>query len=648
MDHRLIALSGPLTGQVLALGEEEVTFGRHPSSSVCLAEAGVSRRHAVVRRRGDGLELIDLDSRHGTFVNGLPVGERVLEDGDRVVIGGSTFLVRLEGEGAAAAGRGAGVELSQSALLHETARSLALGSAVYLAPERLPDDRVSRSLGALLAIAAALQRHRTVRPLADELLDRLLDAVPAARGVVLLLEDDGASFTAAASRARGGSPDTLAVSRTALDRALAERSGLLVRDVGRSARGAWESSESLRAARVHALLCVPLVEDGRALGALYLDQSGDGPERAGGPPFDEHHLELVTAVADLAARPLAAARRWERLERENERLQEAVLGGGLIGESPAMRRVAERIARIAPTESTVLLRGESGTGKEVTARALHRASSRRRGPFVAVNCAALVETLLESELFGHERGAFTGATTAKQGRLEVADGGTLFLDEVGEMPPAQQAKLLRVLEDRTFTRVGGNRSIRVDVRIVAATNRDLEAAVAEGAFRRDLYYRVAVITLTLPPLRERGRDVLLLASHFAERTAAKVGRRVSGFSDAARARLVRYDWPGNVRELANAVEHAVVLGQDEVIRLGDLPESVLEEPPPGETAKTAEGAETAPATYHQALNRLKRHLILEALDAVGGNVTRAAERLDLHPNHLHRLMTNLGLREELG
>jgi DNA-binding NtrC family response regulator len=352
-------------------------------------------------------------------------------------------------------------------------------------------------------------------------------------------------------------------------------------------------------------------------------------------------------VADLASGPLAAVRRFERLEQENERLQEAVLGGGLIGESPAMRRVAERIARIAPTESTVLLRGESGTGKEVTARALHRASPRRRGPFVAVNCAALVETLLESELFGHERGAFTGATTTKQGRLETADGGTLFLDEVGEMPAGQQAKLLRVLEDRTFSRVGGNRSIRLDVRIVAATNRDLEAAVAQGSFRRDLYYRLAVITLALPPLRERGRDVLLLARHFADRTAADVGRRVAGFSDAARARLMSYDWPGNVRELANAVEHAVVLGRDEVIRLDDLPESVLEEPPRGETAETAE-ADPAPATYHQALNRLKRHLILEAVEAAGGNVTRAAERLDLHPNHLHRLITNLGLREEPG
>jgi len=670
MDYRLIALTGPPGGQVFEIPEGELSIGRQAACDLRLAESTVSRRHALVRREGDRVELVDLDSRHGTFVNGLPVGERTLEDGDRVVIGGSTFLVRLQPDTTAGAESASAMVSDTAGLaadLAETALSLPVASALFLDRARLDgalaaDDRVARSLAALLGITTAVQRHRRVRPLVDELLDRLLEALPAQRAAVLLSDGPsedgdagGESFATVAARqpSTPGEPEEIAphpfeISGTALDRVMRERSGLLAADV--HAEHDLAGAESVHVAGVRSLLCVPLLdplaghgendpgrgEEPAPLGVIYLDTLQGSNAR-----FDEQHLELATAVAVLVAGPLAAARRWERLERENERLREAALGSGLVGESPALERVAEMIARVAPTDSTVLLRGESGTGKEVTARAIHRSSPRRRGPFVAVNCASLVDTLLESELFGHERGAFTGAVGQKEGQLELADGGTLFLDEVGEMPLGQQAKLLRVLEERTVVRVGSTRPRKIDVRLIAATNRDLERAVDDGTFRRDLYHRLNVIGITLPPLRERGSDVLLLARHFADRVGTKVGRRVTGFSDAARARLLAHDWPGNVRELANAVERAVVLGSDDVVRAEDLPEALLEAPAPRETEADAS------QTYHEALNGLKRRLILDAVDGAGGNITRAAERLDLHPNHLHRLIRNLGLRAEL-
>ena len=245
------------------------------------------------------------------------------------------------------------------------------------------------------------------------------------------------------------------------------------------------------------------------------------------------------------------------------------------------------------------------------------------------------ETLLESELFGHEKGAFTGAVERKVGKLELAEGGTVFLDEIGEVPPGLQAKLLRALETREIEPIGGRRPVRVDIRLIAATNRDLEQAMRDGGFRDDLYYRLNVLSLELPPLRLRRADIPLLARHFVDRLGRRLNRRLTGLSPEARKALMAYDWPGNVRELANAAERAVVLGQDDLVRPEDLPKSVLE-------SHTAEGE-----TYHEVLNATKRRLILDAVRATGGHYTRAAERLGLHPNYLHRLVRNLGLKAKL-
>jgi Nif-specific regulatory protein len=257
---------------------------------------------------------------------------------------------------------------------------------------------------------------------------------------------------------------------------------------------------------------------------------------------------------------------------------------------------------------------------------------------VAINCAALTETLLETELFGHEKGAFTGAVVQKRGKLEVADGGTVFLDEIAELTPAFQAKLLRVLEEHEFERVGGVRTIPVDLRVLAATNKDLTEAVRRGAFRPDLYYRLNVVSLTMPPLRERKPDIPSLASYFAAKCARRSRRRVLGVSPEALALLAHYDWPGNVRELENAIERAVVLGSTELILPEDLPEALLE----------AQGNSGLPTTtYHEAVSAAKRQVVLRALEQAGGNYTEAARLLGLHPNNLHRLIRNLDLRASL-
>jgi transcriptional regulator with PAS, ATPase and Fis domain len=281
--------------------------------------------------------------------------------------------------------------------------------------------------------------------------------------------------------------------------------------------------------------------------------------------------------------------------------------------------------------------GASGTGKEVAARAIHRLSARSMKPFVAINCAAITETLLESEFFGHEKGAFTGAYAAKKGKLEEADGGTVFLDEVGELALPLQAKLLRVLQEREFERVGGTRSIRVDVRVVAATNRPLENEVKQGRFREDLYYRLNVVALTMPALRERREDIRLLATFFLQKHAQRCKRHIRGFSDDVMACLEAYDWPGNVRELENVIERSVVLGTTDQILLDDLPESIVES-----------GAEASPGRtkFHETIREIKKQLVIKALEQSEGNYGEAARQLGLHPNNLHRLAKTLNLKSK--
>jgi two-component system, NtrC family, response regulator AtoC len=346
-------------------------------------------------------------------------------------------------------------------------------------------------------------------------------------------------------------------------------------------------------------------------------------------PVDARHLEIV----------LTKALERQALRDANTLLTSEVGDryATLIGESPGMQAVVDVARRAAPSGATLLLLGESGTGKEVLARAIHRWSLRAARPFIVVNCVALSEELLESELFGHEKGAFTGAHQQKRGKLEVAHGGTVFLDEIGDIRPALQAKLLRVLQDQTFERVGGTRPIRADVRFIAATNRDLVAAVRDGRFRLDLYYRLHVVTVTLPPLRERPGDLEPLARHFLERYRREVKREPLGIRPAALACLRRYAWPGNVRELENAIERAVVLADGPEIDLPDLPAEVREAGPAG-----GAGRDGTPG-FHAGVEEFKRGLIVSTLRRTGGNRTQAARLLGLQRTYLARLIRDLGV-----
>ena len=643
MQPRVVFIAGPLNGSAFELGEEPLSVGRDSTNVVRLADSLLSRRHCRVEHRGDRRVLTDLESLNGTFVNGRPVREHALADGDRVTVGESCFVF-LSGEGGSEGEPSNPVTITDRRMdAHSTVR-LKAEEALYLrAPEAEPraeDETMAgivRDLALLVRVSTSVNSVRETAELQRELLRLVFEAVPAERGAILLVGEDGRVVSEFGfDRAAAGSPP-VEVSRTILRQVLEEGTAVLAGDL---IEGGFEEVESLRAARLSSLLCAPLVLYGRALGAVYLTTADPSTH------FDEGHLQLVTTICGIAAVALNNARHVEQLESECDLLRaEATVEHGMVGESAAVKKVYQFISRVAAADTTVLVRGESGTGKELAARALHQNSPRRERAFVAINCAALTETLLESELFGHERGAFTGALAQKKGKLEVADGGTLFLDEVGEMPHAIQAKLLRVLQEREFERVGGTRTIRVDVRVVAATNRDLEEAVRKGEFRQDLYYRLNVVSFEMPPLRERREDIPLLASYFVSKYAAKFKRKVTGLSTEARECLTGYDWPGNVRELENAVERAVVLGSTDRVLPEDLPETVLDAAP-DPASPDAEVA--APVTrYHDALREAKRQLILRALEQSSGSFTEAARLLGVHPNYLHRLIRNLNLRPEI-
>jgi DNA-binding NtrC family response regulator len=362
-------------------------------------------------------------------------------------------------------------------------------------------------------------------------------------------------------------------------------------------------------------------------------------------PFEQEELKKV----------IAKAARAHDLERENVHVAPGEGGDPppLVGDSPSMRAVHDMVARVADSPSTVLITGESGTGKELIAKALHRGSSRRDKPLIKVNCAAIPKDLVESELFGYERGAFTGAVGSKPGRFELADTGTLFLDEIGEVPVEMQVKLLRALQESEFERVGGIKTLRVDVRLVAATNRDLKQLIAVGRFREDLYYRLAVVPIALPPLRERREDIPPLVRHFIDKYDQRLGKRVEGIEDAALELLLDYAWPGNIRELENLMERSVLFADGPIIHAASLPDSLRDRGAHAQGPIAAVGhlgAIAAPSgasmkeIVRQAQAELEKELIARALEETGGNVTRAAKRLQISRKSLQVKMKELGLR----
>jgi len=526
------------------------------------------------------------------------------------------------------------VEFEEAQNTHATAE-IRPQDVLYLQPEKILSElpatsRLARNLNALLQISRVVHSIRDLDELQNQVLDLIFKVAPAERGAILLDGTNGQEFRSMFGRYRDPEKQkAVQVSSTVAHRVLQQGVAVLGSYVPGDTR--LGAVESLAALQVRSLLCVPLTIFHRTIGCIYLDTINVA-ER-----FNEDHLQLVTAIAGISAVALENARRLQWLEQENQRLlNEVMLDRTLIGESPKMKDVFQFLARVAPSDATVLIGGESGTGKELAARTIHRKSPRANKPFVAINCAAIPDNLLESELFGYEKGAFTGAVSQKKGRLEMAEGGVLFLDEVGELAPALQVKLLRVLQEREFERVGGTRPIHVDIRLIAATNRDLAEASRKGEFRQDLYFRLNVVNLNMPALRDHKEDIPMLVSFLVEKNCRKCGAKPKPLSREALACLQSYDWPGNVRELENTIERALVLGSADDILAEDLPENLLERAP---------AAGLGEAKYHSAVKDLKKRLIQSALEEARGSYTDAARILGVHPNYLHRLIRNLDLKE---
>ena len=622
----LIAIDGALKGTVFPLRDAQVSIGRDHSNQLVIDHPSTSRCHCaiefVVNPAGDSrYKIVDLESRNGTFVNGVPVRERWLEAGDEIKVGLSTFLFTTTMPDAADLPEPLHAEpsvtRSTTQLRHE--------DAIYLDPERLDEsfrhlDRAARDVKTLLKISSQIHQCAGRPELYRRVLELTLQSIRARKAGIFVCGDDPADCDFAFGLLNDGNECEPFPIDPSIARQVAGERLAIIADV----------ADGVKSTASVTLLAAPLVCFDSIAGLLYVDTT---------PPlgrFEEPDLQLLTAIGSIAGLALGNIHRLENMRVENALLKgEARLRHEMIGESPAMRQVYDFIAKVAPTEASVLIEGENGTGKELAARAIHLNSPRADKPFVAVNCAALSEALLESELFGHEKGAFTGAIAQKKGKFELAHTGVIFLDEIGELAMPLQSKLLRVLQERELDRVGGAKPIKIDVRLIAATNRDLRLAIQEGAFRKDLYYRLNVVSIRMPSLRERREDIGLLATYFAMKAGARARRRILGISEQARAWLLQYDWPGNVRELENAIERAVVMGTSDAVMREDLPETILEFEP----------EQPLPiGRYHEALNQAKRGVVLRALEQTNGVQTEAAKLLEIHPVYLNRLIKKMDLK----
>jgi transcriptional regulator with GAF, ATPase, and Fis domain len=663
---RLIVIDGPDLGREFDVPSRGGGIGRGEDNAVQLSDPAVSRSHCSIESRDGGLCLVDEGSRNKTLVNGQLVAVHRLDAGDEIVVG-QTRLTFLPADGVAVTRPASSARVTME-----------VGTRELMSLAGAPGEaRARRHLASLAGLGERLRSEiaRGKEPVARATAESCLAVLGADRGFVIVRAPVPLATSRASDERDSWRPQPIATAVTQGDPA--GSSLALPRDIVDKVLGGGKAMavESSSSGGPRAALAVPLaVGDDVAL--LWA-------ERRGSTPWDTLDVMAAGCLAQIAAAALAAAETQGVLTRGQAALQESLEdrggGGELIGRSPAALALLDLVARVAPTDATVLLGGESGSGKEMVSRAIHRASRRAPGPCVAVNCAALTETLIESELFGHEKGAFTGATEKKVGRFEAADKGTLFLDEIGEMPLALQTKLLRVLEERRFERVGGTKPITVDVRLIAATNRDLGDMVRRGLFREDLYYRLQVVHTIVPPLRDRADDIPLLADHFLARMRSQVGRRVLGFRPDALRALCAHSWPGNVRELRNAIERAVVLGRGEWIEESDLPPNlggrvqptqrrsatptpplgsmaisnpaIAPPPPPSISAAAIEPPEDPVAvppglmgsSGAKSLRELEREGIIAALAATGGNKAQAAAILEIDRSTLYKKLKEYGI-----
>ncbi len=649
-------------GDVFPLaGGQTYTLGRSTTNRIVLKDDLCSREHAEISYRGGRWRLRDLNSLNGTRVNGVRLdGEWELTPQDDIYLG-RTHLLFVE-------------DMAQLPDLPQhqdgpesegVAIRKRLGQTRFLTPQpdlsedtgtAVPGDRhaLSRDLSLLYRLALDMGSAGTYDELCRIVLDALLEAIPAEVGAILSVARDGdnsdgppagvrVSSAEAGKALRGIELEVTAhrhrdpsiheykrVSEYVSNEVLASREAILAEDVARDRY--LRNRESLSDMGATSLICAPIVFGDRVLGLIHLYCTN--PHKA----LDAEDLEFAVAVAKQLGGVIHQMQRQVSLTAENRSLREQLhVESELIGESSVMKEIEQQIARVAGTNATCLIRGESGSGKELVARAIHYSSQRRDGPIVCLNCAALTETLLESELFGHEKGSFTGATEKKIGKFEAANHGTIFLDEIGEMNVGTQAKLLRILEGHPFERVGGSVPIRVDVRVVAATNQPLEKAIQEGRFRRDLFFRLQVVEIRVPPLRERKSDVPILAEHFLRRFVRETGRKIRGFTPAALRKMEDYNWPGNVRELRNVVERAVALNTGPYLDAEDIWLSSLEMP-------AAPPAMGVPAEFRpMSLEEIEKEHILKTLNHTDWNKSQAARILNIERSTLDRKINSYGL-----
>ena len=624
MGPRFVVVDGAAAGQVFGLEGDRKTIGRGPVNDVDIADMQISQRHCLVKSEGEEFSIVDLGSRNGTFVNDTRISEpTVLTDGDEVRVGGTRLMFCTEERAPHVPGESRtvlqNVELlpSESAYLKTT-----------LSPDAANRPRVARDLNVLLRLSEEINAIRRSDVLQEKLLERIFDIVPAEEGTIRLCDEKQRSFVSSVSRQRVSGGDVRTPSETITRRVLDRGVAVLSNDV----LSEDDPSESLIVNRIHSVLCVPLTLFEKRIGVIYLDT------RNGSTPFDARHLELLTAIASIAAMALEHVRYLEWLENENTRLDLQITAHyGLIGDGAKMREVKRMISRAARAGSTVLITGESGTGKEMVAWAIHRQSQRADHRFVAVNCGAIPRELVESELFGHKKGSFSGADKDRKGHFEEASGGTIFLDEVAELPLDTQVKLLRVLSTHQVVPVGTSQPVDIDVQVVAATNRDLERLVAQREFREDLFYRLNVLRINTPSLRERIEDLPALVNHFFQKYKHKAGRELAGTHPDFMKVLGEHNWPGNIRELENAVEFAIVVAEGDRLRVEDLPQTLAGVSSSGHARK-----------FYAVLEDASRQAILQAFRmSEAATFAEVGQALGLHENLLHRKVTELGIRSEV-
>jgi len=653
----LLVRNGPMEGTMISLqAGQGSTIGRATTNKVVVPDEICSRNHCEVFCDDGRWKLRDLGSRNGTRVRGEPIsGDFVLTEGRQFQIGNTVLCFTFDRDRVV-------TDDSLHCSEDDTATELPVISKTDQAPvdslDARPEivhrtsetryrreeaeaissrDRAGQEAQRLVRIGLKMGAAADVRSLSEIVLEGLFDVTSADIGAVLVLPNNTAikrpvpnQLELAAYKSLDARPFER-ISDYVSSVVLETRVAVVALDVNANDR--FKSSDSLNAMRAESIICAPIRGESGLFGLIQLYSTN--PDNR----LDPDDSEFTLAVADQMALALESIQERNRLaaglaraETENQSLRDQLqIETELVGDSDSIRKLRDKILRVAPTGATVLIRGESGVGKELVARAIHEHSGRKAGPFVTMNCAALSESLLESELFGHEKGSFTGAIGRKVGKFEQAHQGTLFLDEVGEMSPAIQAKFLRVLEGHPFERVGGGTEVRVDVRVVAATNRDLERSVEAGTFRKDLYFRLQVMELFVEPLRERRSDIAVLANHFVERFARKSGRPVHSLSPAAVTALVNYPWPGNVRELQNTIERAVILCSSETLGPSDIQLSALGS---GDLRLTDEKSRTSFRPV--SVDIIEQEHILATLEWTKWNKSQAAHILGIERSTLDR------------